>query len=923
MIKSFPALILMFLIVLTGTGFLHAELPHKITDDLYAEPDSCIECHATIHRQWMASDHAHSMAHADETSVLGDFNDVTFRHIGFDDILLLTDEEVQTLVHTVASVPVESDRMLAYTDKNIPGGKFRVSQTVQFDDFALALRDAKTGVAEKLTKNMSESEKKELQAESEFLEKLHYTHPGEISAAQNRIESVLRQLFEDKRITTPAGTPFRMYRENGKYMTDTDLGMFEVRFTLGIRPLQQYLVLLDGGRIQCLPTAWNSAEKRWYHLYPKEQILKDDPLHWSKPLQNWNYMCADCHTTRFSKNFNPQTQTYDSAFTEIHVGCQSCHGPCGKHVTAAKSHGFKTSWDAGVSKEVFLLSQNNPQATLGSCALCHTRRHLLRDGTKPPEQPVLDWFIPEMMDQATYYPDGQLLEEAFEFGSFTQAKMYHKGVTCTNCHEPHKLTLRYEGNKLCTQCHSPMIYDTVQHHFHKDAARPGTMCVECHFPQSDYMVADSRRDHSIRKPSPDLTLAAGVPNACSNCHHDRQKGETVEWAAKQVHEWYAHKRESMVGYSQPIPAENHYAHGIREGRAGLESAVPKLIETFRNKSDRDYRPAVRASALKLLGQFPTQETLLQAMEGLKEEDALVRLAAVSAMELFSPELRAKSLPPLLGDPLLAVRCEAARLLADVTSRLNEKDRSVFEKVRLEYVAAQRTLNDHPASYLNLAVFEQNIAAPQFDALNRWVTLKQDNLVRERKAPGDPAFQEVETAYLETVRKLTVPPLELYTESLKVDAGFIPSRINLAMLYNQRGEPEKAERQFREVLRIDPKHGETHYSLGLLLSEQGKLQEALAMFQQAAKLVPENPRIAYNYGLLLMQLGRLSDAEKTLQAALAKDAANPSFLYAMAVLSLQQNNGRKALESINRLLEQAPTDPQWLELKRMAESLRQR
>ena len=47
--------------------------------------------------------------------------------------------------------------------------------------------------------------------------------------------------------------------------------------TFGWFPLQQYLVPFPGGRLQCLPIAWDVREKKWYHLYPKEPL---DPKDW-------------------------------------------------------------------------------------------------------------------------------------------------------------------------------------------------------------------------------------------------------------------------------------------------------------------------------------------------------------------------------------------------------------------------------------------------------------------------------------------------------------------------------------------------------------------------------------------------------------------------------------------------------------------
>jgi len=60
---------------------------------------------------------------------------------------------------------------------------------------------------------------------------------------------------------------------------------FEIKYTFGVEPLQQYLIELPGGRLQAFTLAWDSRAKqnggqRWFALYPNEHIAPGDPLHW-------------------------------------------------------------------------------------------------------------------------------------------------------------------------------------------------------------------------------------------------------------------------------------------------------------------------------------------------------------------------------------------------------------------------------------------------------------------------------------------------------------------------------------------------------------------------------------------------------------------------------------------------------------------
>ncbi|MDR1964378.1 MAG: tetratricopeptide repeat protein [Planctomycetaceae bacterium] len=905
--------------------------PVRKADARYADPESCTECHADLCSQWKNSDHAKSMDHADEQSVLGNFNNVSFLHLGFDDILFLSASEVKRLLDVLETTTTGLDPRKEYFSGqndppqryNISGRKTKILPDAGFEELVTATLDAKRGVSERLRQNMSGTQLKEFDDELAFQKALRFQRPGDISVAQDRVVRVMRRLVEDGSITTKFGTQFRMFRNEKKFIVETDIGQFEVRFTLGNRPLQQYLVETNGGRLQALPVAWDTIEKRWFHLYPKEQIPQGDPLHWTTALQNWNRMCADCHTTNLHKNFDPKTKEYRTTFTEIHVGCQACHGPCGQHVEVARKHGLTTDWKPEIPKEVFLLTNVKGAEIVQSCTFCHARRRLLREGPKPPETPVADWFVPELADASIYYPDGQLLEEAFEYGSFLQSKMYDKGVGCTNCHEPHSLELKFQGNRLCTQCHSPSIYDTVKHHFHPNTAKPGTRCVECHFPQSTYMVADPRRDHSIRKPSPALTLAAGVPNSCTICHRDRKKGETTEWARDHIDNWYAEKRKASVGYSDLWPTEDHYALAIAAGRRDDPIAVQKLLKVVRDRGNKEFRPVIRASAITLLSRIPTdqaaEEIFSVCVDGLTDTDPWVRFASAGALAAQPDEVKLKHLIPLLNDPALAVRTETARVLArnwakNKAALTEDNIKKSFEKAKLEYISAQKVDSDQAASYLNLAVLEHDLASPQIDEVNRWLAAA----IQDSQAP---AIAEARKTALPLIERLTEIPLQYYRQSLEIDGDFLPSRINLAMLYHERGDDTAAEKEFREALRIDPANGNTAYSLGLLLAELGRSEEAVAMLRRASKNLETTSgqtatrnRVRYNLGLLLLQLERRGEAEKELSDIIQSEPQNVSFLYALTVSYLQRGATSQASALIDRIIQLDPQNPQWKQWK---------
>ena len=73
---------------------------------------------------------------------------------------------------------------------------------------------------------------------------------------------------------------------------------------------------------------WDTRDdgRGWYHLQPETLGIPDDVLHWTGSGQNWNHMCADCHSTAVTKGFDASTNTFNTQFAEVSVGCEACHG---------------------------------------------------------------------------------------------------------------------------------------------------------------------------------------------------------------------------------------------------------------------------------------------------------------------------------------------------------------------------------------------------------------------------------------------------------------------------------------------------------------------------------------------------------------------------------------------------------------------
>lgn len=492
-----------------------------------------------------------------------------------------------------------------------------------------------------------------------------------------------------------------------------------------------------------------------------------------------------------------------------------------------------------------------------NCARCHSRR--IRLGAEErPGRPLLDEFMPELLRAGLYHAGGQQLGEVYEYGSFRQSAMYERGVRCSDCHEPHAGKLRAEGNALCTRCHGgrpdprfPGLkareYDSPAHHFHK-AGSAAARCVGCHMPARAYMVVDPRRDHSFRVPRPDLTAKLGAPNACNLCHAAR----SPRWAVAAMHRWYG----------PDALRTPHYAEAIAAGRVRARDAGPRLIALAGDAS----QPAiVRATALDLLRRVgPTG--IAAMMAATKDEDPVVRAAAVEGLKDLPPAERVGPAASLLRDPIRAVRIEAARALASVPADLlGAADRQAFDAALAELLESQMAMADMPSAQANLGVLHEHLG-------------QRDLALRS------------------------------YTTALRMDPSLMPARINLAALYDGMGRDADAERTLRAGLALAPAEGELHYSLGLVLAEAGRLAEAASELEVAARLLPDRARVHYNHGLTLERLGRPAKAGAALRRAQARDPGDAEIAYALAAFYLRQGRYERAMMCARHFAELAPGDP---------------
>ena len=164
--------------------------------------------------------------------------------------------------------------------------------------------------------------------------------------------------------------------------------------------------------------------------------------------------------------------TFKTTWSEIDVSCEACHGPASAHIEWANLPEGSRPTDVNTGLVVRTRNLDNKEL-LNVCARCHSRRSIMGDYENNNDD-LLNYMIPQLITQPIYHADGQILGEDYEYASFTQSKMFEKGIKCSDCHDSHSVKTLKPDNQLCLKCHRPDIYNTPAHHFHKmaDAKAP-------------------------------------------------------------------------------------------------------------------------------------------------------------------------------------------------------------------------------------------------------------------------------------------------------------------------------------------------------------------------------------------------------------------------------------------------------------------
>ncbi len=632
---------------------------------------------------------------------------------------------------------------------------------------------------------------------------------------------------------------YHFYKKDGGFFVhikeiDGSENDYQIRFTFGFTPLQQYLVDFNKGRKQVLRVTWDAVKNKWFHQYKGEVIPEHDWLHWTNGAQNWNTMCAECHLTNLKKNYFIAKDSFHTTYSVINVSCESCHGPGEEHL----------KWADGdqKSKDHHILNSTTRLQQINECAPCHSRRSKLTDNLTPGLK-YGDQYMIQTLTPNLYFPDGQIMDEDYVVGSFLQSKMYHSSVKCTDCHDPHSMQLKFQGNTLCLQCHVNTDYNTTKHHFHKMDTEE-SQCINCHMTGRTYMGNDFRRDHSFRIPRPDQSEKYNTPNACTGCHKDKSN----KWAADYIIKWYGKER------------RDHFSDAL------LLSTKPTLTAQEKEKlnafiSDTKYPYIARATAIENM-QITSNDEYISILKTLNDSSALVKYKALQKFNGLPLNERSSIALKHITDSVKLVRVGAANLLIDLDiNTLQEPERSEVRAALKDYKEMLFASADFSTGRLQMG----------------------DYYMRKRN------FKEA---------------LKNYKMAINKDSLLIPAYGNMATAYSLLSDNENALKTLNTLIRLDPQNSRAYYLRALLYFEMKNEEKAIEDFKKATEVNPNDSRSYYNLATYYYQKKLQVPALRNIQKALKIEPQNRDYRYLLALIYQGLGNFEGSKQIMGQLQKEA-------------------
>lgn len=157
------------------------------------------------------------------------------------------------------------------------------------------------------------------------------------------------------------------------------------------------------------------------------------------------------------------------------------------------------------------------------------------------------------------------------------------------------------------------------------------------------------------------------------------------------------------------------------------------------------------------------------------------------------------------------------------------------------------------------------------------------------------------------------PVDEKTESRKAEIVK-----NIALIYSQLGQDDKAMGAFREARVNDPKDVNLILSEANLYFKLGDKDKFKALMAEATEVAPDNPDLHYNIGVINMEQGNITEAREAYRKTLE---INPNYTNAQLNLSTTYvNEGNGLIDEMNTLGNSKADIARYDELKRKKDSL---
>ncbi len=666
------------------------------------------------------------------------------------------------------------------------------------------------------------------------------------------------------------GVSTRFFTESSKFWIETNdtasaLQKYEIRHIVGVKPLQQYLIEQDGGRLQVLDIAWDTEAKKWFMVFPQQQDnIPGNALHWTGVYKNWNGRCAECHATDFKKNYDMPTRSFASTWSEPGVTCEACHGPGKAHTQWAEQPDiFELKAYLGITENGLrkVQGQSKAEREIQLCSGCHSRRATLTGDSPLPGSAFSDGYDLALLRPDLYHPDGQIKDEVYVLGSFMQSKMYAAGVTCSDCHNPHSGKVKTIDNGLCAQCHNidgnarfPSLtkkdYDNPSHHNHP-ADTKGAQCVSCHMPETTYMQVDARRDHRFGIPNPHDSQAIGTPNACTGCHVEKD----ADWAINILDDWFPESTRKTTNFAITFNRVDQFP--------ALGTNITDLMAIV---GSSELPAIIRATALEKLLPYGAALSWPNLKPYLTHENTLIRTAASRLFQQSPPGIAVENLIPRLSDKSKIVRITAARSLISTPSTFFTSDqRELFSGA---FIAFQKSLlagADHPSTQMGLA----------------GLALSFRN-IRAAKA----AIQE----------------------AINIDPQLSDAWIMKARVETAEKRPDLVEQTMKAAKKALPNSTVIFQFFGNYLAGQRQYDRAISSLEKAAALSGNDPTVLTDYAAVLGQARKYQEALDVLNTLLIEQPDNVTVLFLKANAQLELGQTEPSKQTVKRLLAINPDFP---------------